>query len=203
MPDYQKSKIYKLVSNKTEDIYIGACLVDLCKRLSGHKSQTNTCSSRKLFKDDAIVTIVLIENFPCNSKNEMKARELFHITNNECININKPFITDKQVIRGEGTEWRREYYESNKEAMIKHQKAYNEANKEEVSGQQKEYYEANKEALLEYQKAYTEANKEAILEYKKAYREANKEAISKHMKEYREANKERLKQEYKNKKAKQ
>ncbi len=94
MTDYSKSKVYKLVSNLTSDIYIGSCVVELSKRLSLHKSPRNTCSSKKMFVVDAIITIVLLEACPCTSKNELKARELYYITNNKCININKPFITE-------------------------------------------------------------------------------------------------------------
>ncbi len=94
MPDYQLSKIYKLVSNKTSDIYIGSCLMRLSTRLSNHKNKSNKCVSKKLFTNDAIITIVLIENYPCKTKNELKARELHHITTNICININKPFVCD-------------------------------------------------------------------------------------------------------------
>ena len=94
MPDYSLSKIYKLVSNKTSDIYIGSCLMRLSSRLCTHKHKSNTCVSKKLFVNDAIITIVLIENFACNTKNELKARELHHITTNNCINVNKPFVCE-------------------------------------------------------------------------------------------------------------
>ena len=38
----------------------------------------------------------------------------------------------------------------------------------------KAYYEANRENLAEYKKAYREANREKIAEYQKAYYEANR-----------------------------
>ena len=155
MPDYQQGKIYRLVSNKTEDVYYGATTRALTHRKNHHKSHLD-CSSKKLFENDAIVTIVLIENFPCNNKNELKARELFYITNNPCINNNKPFISELNY----GIEYQKEYYENNKE-------------------QRKEYYESNKEAILEREKEYYEANKER----KKEYYESNKEAIAERKKQ--------------------
>jgi len=187
MPDYQQGKIYKLVSNKTEDVYYGSTVNPLPSRKSQHKNKLN-CSSKKLFENDAVVTIVLIENFPCNNKNELKARELFYITNNPCINNNKPFISELNY----GVELRKEWYEANKEKISEYKKEYRESNKEKIAERTKAYNEANKEAILEQKKEYYEANKEAILERKKQYLEANKEAIS-----------ERRKQAYKNKKAKQ
>ena len=60
MPDFSKGKIYKLVSNISSDVYIGSCLVELSKRFSVHKCKSNTCISKSMFVDDAIITIVLI-----------------------------------------------------------------------------------------------------------------------------------------------
>ena len=64
MPDFSKGKIYKLVSNISSDIYIGSCLIDLSKRLYRHKARSNTCVSKRMFVDDAIISIVLIEDCP-------------------------------------------------------------------------------------------------------------------------------------------
>ena len=65
MPDFSKGKIYKLVSNISSDVYVGSCLVDLSKRLYQHKSKSNKAVSKSMFINDAIITIVLIEDFPC------------------------------------------------------------------------------------------------------------------------------------------
>ena len=142
LPDYSKEKIYKLVSNKTDDVYIGSCLMTLSTRLSKHRGKCNLTSSKKLFENEAIITIVLIEACPCNSKNELKARELFHITNTPCININKPFISEST-----GKEWTKEY-------KIAH--------KERIDEQKKLFYESNKEQILVQRKKYTEMNRERI-----------------------------------------
>ena len=148
MPDYSLSKIYKLVSNKTEDIYIGSCLMRLSTRLSCHKNLSNKCASKKLFTNDAIITIVLLENYPCNTKNELKARELHYITTNNCININKPFVCDipfsdikawHKEYRQANTEHRKEYYTINAEHKIEKQKIYNDMHKEQIEEYQKEY----------------------------------------------------------------
>jgi hypothetical protein len=36
------------------------------------------------------VRIVLIENYPCDSKNELHARERYYVNNIDCVNKNKP-----------------------------------------------------------------------------------------------------------------
>ena len=148
MPDYQLSKIYKLVSNKTSDIYIGSCLMRLSTRLSTHKHKSNTCVSKKLFVDDAIITIVLIENFACNTKNELKARELHHITTNNCINVNKPFVCE--IPCSDIKAWHKEYQQANKEHISANQKEYKQANKEHL----RIYNDMHKEQIEEYQKEY-------------------------------------------------
>ena len=43
-----------------------------------------------------------------------------------------------------------------------------------VAEYKRRYYEANKEAVAEYQRRYREANKEAVAEYQRRYYEANK-----------------------------
>lgn len=154
-PQYQNAKIYKLVSNKTADVYIGSCLVDLCKRFAVHKRKSNDCSSRKMFVDDAIITIVLIEALPeCKSKSEMKARELYYITTMPCINVNKPFVTETVS----GVEWMSEYnkkyYKANIEQILEQQKKYRKANTVQIKEQQKEYYKANVKHKKAYDKAY-------------------------------------------------
>ena len=134
MPDYSLSKIYKLVSNKTTDIYIGSCLMRLSTRLSNHKSKSNTTVSKKLFTEDAIITIVLIESYPCNTKNELKARELHHIITYNCINANKPFVCD--ILISDRKEYdkiyNKEYYTNHKEEAKEHNKAYYTNHKQEI-----------------------------------------------------------------------
>ena len=169
MPDYSLSKIYKLVSNKTPDIYIGSCLMRLSTRLSTHKSKSNSCVSRKLFVEDAVVTIILIENFACNTKNELKARELHHITTNKCINVNKPFVCD--IPYADTKAWKKEYNTINAEQISANRKEYYQANQKQISVNQNKYNKAHKEQINTRQKVYDEANKEHRKEYDKSHRD--------------------------------
>ena len=163
MPDYQNSKIYKLVSNKTSDLYIGSCLMRLSTRLSQHKSKTNRCVSKTLFITDAIITIVLIENYPCNTKNELKARELHYITMNNCININKPFVCD--IPFSDRKAWHKEYQQANKEQLNEKQKVYIESHKEQYSEYQKAYADSHKE----HRKEYNDTHRDRINTQKRAH----------------------------------
>ena len=191
MPDFSKGKIYKLVSNKSSDVYIGSCLVDLSKRLYGHKAPSNKCVSKGMFVNDAIISIVLIEDYPCENKNQLKARELHYITTINCININKPFITDVNVVNGDSKEWKKIYNDTNKEQITQYKAQYRETNKEQLLQKRKQYYETNKEQLLQKQKQYHETNKEQIVQKQKQYNETHKEQIA----QYRETHKEQIAQQ--------
>ena len=95
MPDYRKSKIYKIVNIMNDEIYIGSTTGTLKQRFKSHfrmytvwrDGKCNYLSSFKLFST-AYCKIKLIENYPCENKYELLARERYHIENNEnCVNI--------------------------------------------------------------------------------------------------------------------
>ena len=114
MVNYQNGKIYVLRSYQTDDVYIGSTTKRLCDRKSGHrvfykrwingKSRIYIASFKLSQFDD--MYIELVENFPCNSKEELLKREgeVIRATPN-CVNINIAGRTDK------------EYYQDNKEQL--------------------------------------------------------------------------------------
>ena len=156
MPDYANGKIYKLVSNLTNNIYIGSTCRPLHQRHFEHKQQYKQFQDNKghyitsfeLIKLGA-TDIVLIENFPCNDKNELHARERFHIEQNKFICVNKhiPIRTKN--------EWLEYHLEYRIENTVK------------LRQQQAEYYVNNKETIQQYYAEYYVNNKEAIQQTKK------------------------------------
>ena len=202
---YENAKIYKLVSNKTADVYVGSCLSTLSARLRTHKNNL-TCSSKIMFLvTDATIQIVLLEALPnCKSKAEMKSRELHYITTIPCINIRRPFVTNINVVGGDQTEWKKEYqkeYRTTPEGK-KTIKAYRTANKTAIAEKEKAYRATP--AFAEYSKEYSKANRDkinkrrrelyaanvpAVREQRKAYTSANAPAIIEKAKEYYAANK--------------
>ena len=123
MPDYQKGKIYKLVSDHTDEIYIGSTIQKLCIRLGGHACdfrKGKNCTSKKLFELGK-VKIILIENYSCNSKEELLKHERHYIENMVCINKNIPGRTVA------------EYYHDKKE----HFKEYRVKNKDKIKERKK------------------------------------------------------------------
>ena len=97
MSRYENGKIYKLVSNMTNEVYYGSTCDSLPKRKSKHKynfkmwkvGKYGYTSSYKLFEQGE-VNIVLVEKFPCNDKYVLFARERFYVDNNECVNKCSP-----------------------------------------------------------------------------------------------------------------
>jgi len=187
MPDYSKSKIYKIVCNITGLIYIGSTSQPLCRRIQDHKydykdylnkkSYSSCLTSFKILENNNY-NIILVEDFPCERKEQLLARERFWIENTKCVNKMVPTRTKK--------EWREDHKEEIKQ--------YRENNKEKI----KQYLEEHKEKIKEYQKEYHEKNKEEIKKGKSEYYFKNKEKIIKKQKEYknewRENNKEKIKE---------
>lgn len=93
MPNYQESKIYKLVCLNTGMIYVGSTTQPLCKRLAGHKAKTNRARSKKIIEGGNYI-ILLIENFPCNSVEELFKREYEVICATNC--INRKLLTEEE-----------------------------------------------------------------------------------------------------------
>jgi hypothetical protein len=99
MVNYQLGKIYKLECLATGKIYYGAtCEPLLSRRLAGHKTSYERYKKGTLkdktrsfeILENGNYTILLVEHCPCNSKDELSARERFHILNNQCVNKQIP-----------------------------------------------------------------------------------------------------------------
>ena len=87
MPNYQLGKIYKIIDNTSDQLYIGStCEPTLARRLAGHVRDHRRYSldpkSQSFITSFSIIAnnnydIVLIESYPCNSKDELQARERY------------------------------------------------------------------------------------------------------------------------------
>jgi hypothetical protein len=175
MTDYTRAKIYKIVDNTTDNIYIGStCEPTLARRLAKHVNDYNCYKNGKGHNVTSFeiikignYNIILIENVQCNNRDELRSRERFYIDSLPCVNKNIPGRKMNE---------------------------YLELNREKIKLQKKEYYNINKEKIKEKILEYYNINKEKIIEYKKEYRESNKEKINLQKKEYYEINKEKIKE---------
>jgi len=142
MPNYQNSKIYKIVSDHTDQIYIGSTCTKkgLSKRMSNHRydynSGYNGTTSKEILKyDDA--KIVLIELCPCNSKEQLYARERHYIETTNCVNKMIPLRSKK------------EWAEDNRELIKNYKKQHYENNKDIINQKSKDYRIQNKDKVNE------------------------------------------------------
>lgn len=168
MPDYQKAKIYRIISNETDKVYIGSTCDYLSSRLGKHKysfKKGKTCPTSKEILKYADCKIELIEEFPCATKRELLDREGYHIS-----------ITPNCVNRNVMGRTKARYYMDNKEVITVKKKAYAQKNATKIAEYQKKYAEENKEHLKEYHKNYHEKNREKYNAMGKENYRANKEA---------------------------
>lgn len=162
MPDYSQSKIYQIqpiIEHDEGDIYIGSTTKNLNTRFTLHKSnfkryienKYRNTSSFYIFEKYGIENceIVLLEEFNCETRCELFAKEKEYILNNKCVNKFIPTRTEEEYKKyqaeyyKEHKEYRAEYRERNKDAILNYQAEYREQNKEKI----KNYYQQNKDAI--------------------------------------------------------
>lgn len=130
---YSRGKIYRLVNDVDNEFYVGSTCQSLAKRKGEHKNEAKYKPNRRVFLhlnqvgwDN--VHIVLIENYPCNSIEELKARERFWIEEmNASLNKLVPLRTQKDS-----------------------KKMYKMQNKDKINDKQKEYYKKNKDKIAQH-----------------------------------------------------
>jgi hypothetical protein len=140
---YQQGKIYKIVSPHTDKIYIGSTTKQyLSQRLAKHKKsynewvkkQVHFVSSYEIFQFGN-VEIILLETYPCNSKDELTARERHWMDQyNNLVNRIRPCVS-----REEKKIKKKEYIENNLEYFQEKNKQYRENHKDELIQYGKEY----------------------------------------------------------------
>ncbi len=132
MTDYSKGKIYRIVSDKTDQVYIGSTVQTLERRFTDHKSHFKCgpyCASTELLKlGDA--RIELIRDFPCNSERELAKGEDDEIV--ACCKV----VNCRRASRTQA-----EWHKDNKAERNEQMKANYEANRQQVLERLKEPFE--------------------------------------------------------------
>ena len=125
MPNYQQSKIYRIVNDSMPGkVYYGSTTQPLSVRMGKHRSlstKNSIVTSKQLFEIGK-PEIVLVENHPCNTKEELLKRERYYIENNNCVNKQIPGRTKE------------EWYQDNKQKLSAKHKQYYENNKKRNDG---------------------------------------------------------------------
>ena len=175
---YENGKIYKIVCNITNETYIGSTRRSIEKRMNDHRVINNNCESKHIIKRGDY-TASLIEDFPCENKQELLWRERHHMECNECINMYLPIISDE-----ERQERERDKYVNNKarwntdDAILK-RKVYREdpVNKARLKKTCALWYINNIERHKTIGKEYRATHREERRAYEVAYRENNKDKL--------------------------
>ena len=127
---YEKSKIYRIVCNQTGLCYIGSTTQSLSQRLAIHRchyknyldGKHNYITSFEILKTNDF-EICLIEEFPCENKEQLHQRERHYIETMENVNRYIPSRTNK------------EYIQEHLEERKKYQKDYQQKNREKIREQ--------------------------------------------------------------------
>jgi hypothetical protein len=146
--DYKNGKIYKITSDSTDKIYIGSTCQPLYKRFGEHKKRykyflNGKCGKTTSFELIALgdVIITLIEDYPCERKEQLHARERYHIESKKDICVNKYIPTRTQK------EYQQTYYQENIDKIREQQKNYQETHKDNAKAYAKEYREVNRDSI--------------------------------------------------------
>lgn len=165
MPDYQKAKIYKLWSPSKNLVYYGSTIETLASRLAKHvgnykaynNDNTKAYVSSYLVLDCEDYKIELMEECPCNNRQQLLKKEGEYIKNNECVNI---------LIAGRTKqEWEKENPNKVKEAKQK----YCEENLNKVKEAKQKYIDTNIDKVKETKQKYRLDNVDKIREYQRQY----------------------------------
>jgi len=148
--DYANGKIYIMESLEGKIYYIGSTCCDLRKRMANHKSRHMAVINGKAnyttaseVMDWPDVRISLVEDFPCDRKEQLDAREAHFIRNGSPAFAQDSRCVNRYIPGRSGAE----YYRDHKEEMIAKSRAYKAANKEELAVKAKAYKQAHREEI--------------------------------------------------------
>lgn len=166
MVNYQQGKIYKIQIG--EQIYVGSTTKKLlCNRRNGHVAD----SKRDDRQNHALYSLVntlpdkwqgvyleLLEDYPCESKDQLHAKEAEWVRKIATLNHRIPRRSHKA------------YYEENKDEILQKQKLYNLKHKKENSARNKEYRVNHHEKYAENSRRYQQdTRRDEYLAYQKKY----------------------------------
>jgi len=117
MNQFKNGKIYKIVDNTCDKIYIGSTIQSLKSRLWHHQSDyrlNHNVSSRYILQNNDY-SIELLQCFPCDNRQQLheKEQEYMSLYGDRCVNVKKAFLTEEQRERSF-----KNYYEKNKETLL-------------------------------------------------------------------------------------
>tara|TARA_R110000772_G_scaffold2887_4_gene10633 strand:- start:4828 stop:5367 length:540 start_codon:yes stop_codon:yes gene_type:complete len=128
MPDWSNGKIYKVTCGETGNVYIGSTVSSLKHRLCKHNGSYNKCETRHFINPK----IELIEDYPCETKDELHWKEREWMEKTDCVNKYSPIVT-REEYRERQNKATKKYREENRERKFESDKKYREENKEKIN----------------------------------------------------------------------
>jgi hypothetical protein len=116
---YQNGKIYKIINDIDQLIYVGSTIQTLNSRFTDHKCVSKLCPERKLYQHFAKLgiehfKIILIKNYPCAGKTELAIEEeRYKIMLNAQLNMIRAHQTAEQK-REQENKSKNLYYQNNR-----------------------------------------------------------------------------------------
>ena len=166
---FSLGKIYEVTDKDCNECYIGST----CEKFLGNRMSRHRWSYRRYLKkaDNRFQSIfelfdkygmdnckiVLLEDFPCNSKKELEDREGYYIQNTTCLNYRVAGRKSKQYYR-DNIEQIQQYHLNNKERKKEYMKNYRLLNRERLRQQTKDYHEKHKDQINARKREYWKEN---------------------------------------------
>ena len=170
--DYVNGKIYKIVNNVNDEVYVGSTTQTLAKRFSVHKDDSkreskNSALLYQVMNEIGIENfcISLIKEYPCTTKTELCLEEGKYI---------REIGTLNQRIAGRTNQ---QYYKDNIEKIQEKHRKYSKENREKGIERSRKYYEDNVEKVKEKGRKYYEANKEKVFIRNNEWRRNNSQKL--------------------------
>ena len=131
---YSRGKVYKVVNNVDDEIYVGSTVLTLSKRLDAHRQGSKVPARQNIALYKKMIeigqhhfSIYLLVDCPCDSREQLLRKE------REYVELLKPTLNMTMPGR------------SDQEGM----KLYYQKNKDELKARAKEYHENNKDYILQ------------------------------------------------------
>ena len=162
MVDYSKSKIYQILNDVDDDVYIGSTCQPLSKRMAHHRCcmTRDECKKYLVYQHMREVGIEhfyieLIKEVPCENKEQLRAIEGQYIRQYGTLNKNIAGRTKKQ------------HADDTKEHKAEYDKKRREEIGDEINQKRRERYWTDVENKREIRRQKYKENPTTILEYQK------------------------------------
>lgn len=127
-PNYQTGRIYKIVSDSSDLVYVGSTTTSLAKRMTNHRANFKRYLAGKYhyvtsFKilEQGNCHIILLECVVCENKEQLHAAERRWVEQLDCVNKTIPGRTDA------------EYHQDNREHNLERMKERYQANRDRLT----------------------------------------------------------------------